>query len=188
MEVEAVALTERGPRPLPAQGAPCAAWPAAVLAQALSHLLGRPVTADEVRDRAVGLGLLRQPLPAGPVELTPRAAARLLLAGYGLPALVEAGNAVSLDEHSRAGRRVLVVLARPEVGSFEIAELCSGQADGIAAAWEAAGRATLVAARAWADLPTEGLLFFGGLRDADSAYHWNTAECDTDRQGRILRY
>lgn len=46
----------------------------------------------------------------------------------------------------------------------------------------------LVAVRAWNDLPTEGLLFFGGLRDLDGTYHWNTAECDTDRQGRILRY
>jgi hypothetical protein len=33
-----------------------------------------------------------------------------------------------------------------------------------------------------------GRTFFGGSRDRDGSYHWYTAECDTDAEGRILRF
>ena len=38
------------------------------------------------------------------------------------------------------------------------------------------------------DLRIDRNSVFGGLRDGDRGYHWNSAECDTGRQGRILRY
>jgi hypothetical protein len=56
------------------------------------------------------------------------------------------------------------------------------------AAWAAAGNRLIVAARQWADLPTQGSAFFGGSREPNGVYHWDVAECDTDRDGRILRY
>jgi hypothetical protein len=46
----------------------------------------------------------------------------------------------------------------------------------------------IVAARRWGELPGGGTLFFGGSRGADGVLHWDTAECDTDAEGRILRY
>jgi hypothetical protein len=60
-------------------------------------------------------------------------------------------------------------------------------ADAFAAAWGAAGRWLAVALRDWAELPVTGRLFFAGSRDRDGTYHWDTAECDTDTRGRILR-
>jgi len=183
MEVAAVARAEPAGQPAASVVVSNASpWTTALFAHALTYLLRRPVTADEVRERAVALGLLRQ-LTA---ELSPRSAARLLLAGYRLPALVESGSPASVRDHLLAGRLVFVVLR--EGASYRLHRLDGPEALAeLATDWAATGNATLVAARSWAELPTEGLLFFGGLREADGAYHWNTAECDTDRQGRILR-
>ena len=50
-----------------------------------------------------------------------------------------------------------------------------------------AGNYLIAALRRWADLPVEGRVFFGGTRERDGTYHWDTAECATDAEGRILR-
>ena len=55
-------------------------------------------------------------------------------------------------------------------------------------AWAAAGNQVIVAAQEWSDLPTQGTVFFGGSRERNGTYHWDVAECDTDREGRVLRY
>jgi hypothetical protein len=174
-------------------------WPAPLFAEALTQLLGRAVSTSEVCDRAVGLGLLRQPAAPHLAQLSPRAASRLLLTAYRLPALVDAGTLAGLTEHIQAGRRVFVVLVEGDtsrlccVQTIDVDLALAGTdqrepQERFRDAWAATGNAELVAAASWDDLPTTGLLFFGGLRDGDRGYHWNTAECDTDRQGRILRY
>jgi hypothetical protein len=181
-------------------------WTPPVLAWAITLLLDIPVSAGQVRAKAIGLGLLRQPKGDGPSELTQRAAARLLLA-YRLPATVENGTLAAVHEHCRAGRWTFVVLASTEpvlyqvldveVASFSDAlilterggsEVQSWPLESFAEAWAATGNGLLVAARSWSELPTQGALFFGGQRDTDGAYHWNTAECDSDGEGRILRF
>src|SRR5262245_65612860 len=86
------------------------ACPPDVAARVLAALLPQPVAADEVLARAVGLGLLRQPPPGEPARLTPLALARLFLAGYRVPAHVEAGSLPVLRNHLLAGRFVFVLL------------------------------------------------------------------------------
>jgi hypothetical protein len=54
--------------------------------------------------------------------------------------------------------------------------------------WATAPLLLLVAVKEWSELPQEGTVFFGGSRDAEGVYHWDSAECDTDGSGRILRY
>jgi hypothetical protein len=44
-----------------------------------------------------------------------------------------------------------------------------------------------VAARSWSDLPASGSVFFGGNRWPDGMFHWDCADCDTDREGNIFR-
>jgi hypothetical protein len=186
-----------------AEPAASVSWTPHILAEALSTLLAQPLTAEQVRRRAVALGLLRHSVVEPRPELSARAAARLLLAGYHLPAAIEHGTLASLTEHYRAGRRILVRVAEPtpkllEVRSVEEAVLSvadpaatAGQCwplERFRVAWSRTGNGAIIAAQRWEELPEIGLLFFGGLRDADGAYHWNTAECDTDRQGRLLRY
>jgi hypothetical protein len=186
---------------------PCPCWTPPILAQALQTLLPEAISAAQVRDRAIALGLVRHShVDPGP-ELTARAVARLLLAGYQLPATVESGTFASLTDHHRAGRRVFVIVAEPtpellqvravaEVPPDTLLTLAEPEAPALRcwplerfrAAWARSGNSLLVAATSWQELPTTGLLFFGGLCDADGAYHWNTAECDTDERGRILRY
>jgi hypothetical protein len=181
------------------------ACPPAVVAQVLTALLSRPVTDDEVVARAVGLGLLRQPAPAQPARLSAQAVSRLFLAGYCLPAHVEAGTLRALHGHLAAGRDVFVLLQEPvaellrvraaagDLGllvgatgpSAEPARVLSQEA--FTRAWAAAGNYLITATRRWADLPAEGRAFFGGTRERDGTYHWDTAECATDAEGRILR-
>jgi hypothetical protein len=88
-----------------------AGWGVAAVARVLGALRGLPVSRDEVRDRAVGLGLLRLSGPGDAHLLTPMAVARLFLAGYRLPATVDVGTLASLGEHQRAGRRVFLLLS-----------------------------------------------------------------------------
>ena len=188
--------------------------PPDVAAAVLGVLLSQEVKPDQVVARAVGLGLLRQPPPQEPARLSPLALSRLFLAGYGFPAHVEAGNVSRLRQHVLAGRTVFVLLdrqgleagtgpARLELfrveagpdgpgflinvaGSSATAYLASPEA--LAAAWAPAGNFLIAAARCWDELPTEGRAFFGGTRDRDGTYHWDTAECATDREGRILAF
>jgi hypothetical protein len=185
------------------------------LALVLSQILHQPVAADDVRRKAVGLGLLRLPQPGEGKRLAPQAISRLLLAGYQLPALAEQGTLRVLRSHWREGRRVFVLLdgTGGEDDLPSVLQVCGFEHEGsgmpwllvieprpegivpqrlpideFLEVWSAAGKVVIVAARQWSDLPTVGLVFFGGLRDKDGSYHWNSAECDTDREGRILRY
>jgi hypothetical protein len=177
------------------------ACPPAVAARVLTALLVRPVTDDEVLTRAVGLGLVRQPAPGQPARLSAQAVSRLFLAGYRLPAHVEAGTLPGLLGHLEAGRDVFVLLQEADVGLWQVraaagelgflvgaaepARLLAPEA--FARAWAAAGNYLIAALRRWADLPVEGRVFFGGTRERDGTYHWDTAECATDATGRILR-
>jgi hypothetical protein len=146
------------------------------LARVLSWLLPQPVTSTNVRDRAVGLGLLRLPPDGAAPRLPPEKASRLLLAGYRLPAVAEIGTPATARAHLAAGRHVSLMSNEGETGLA-----CS------VVAWEGAGGLMVVAARSWNDLPTTGARFFGGTRERDGSYHWDAADCDTDATGRILR-
>jgi hypothetical protein len=186
-----------------------------ILARVISLLQTCAVSAAQVHDKAVGLGLL---CCAGagdsPPVLTCQAASRLLLAGYRLPAHVEPGALRPLREYLRQGQQVFTPLTglKPEDGAalYQLHYLHLQSVDGpwlslgepeapVAAirelpleafieAWSAADGLLIVAARQWRDLPREGSTFFGGSRDRDGTYHWHVAECVTDGQGRILRF
>jgi len=207
MEVEAVTPAPRSKRPSPIHTAPPSrSWGCDIVAHLLTGLVQRPVTAEEVVRKAVGLGLLRHPALGRSGELDIKATARLLLSAYHLPAHIEQGTLLLLESHLAAGRRAWVVLqeqettavyqvvststsglALREVGSRFVVEECLS-AEQFVERWTLAGCLLVVTAPAWSDLPASGELFFGGLRDRDGSYHWVTAECDTDGQGRILRY
>ena len=189
--------------------------PPEVAARVLGALLSHAVGAEEVLARAVALGLLRQPPPGEPARLTPLALSRLFLAGYCVPAHVEAGTLPVLQKHLQAGRSTFVLLDRQtlEPGA-DPAELelfrVQGTTDDLgflvglpadpgmgarllapdvfARAWAPAGNFLVAAVRRWGELPEDGQVFFGGTRDRDGTYHWDTAECATDAQGRILRF
>src|SRR5215470_17828753 len=62
------------------------------LAKVLSGLLSQSLSLEQVRDKAVGLGLLHHTESHEALQLTTQAASRLLLAGYQLPAQVEPGT------------------------------------------------------------------------------------------------
>jgi hypothetical protein len=194
--------------------------PLDALARVLASLLARPVSPDQVRDRAVGFGLLRLAGAGAGTELTAQTASRLLLAGYHLPAQVEAAGWAEVRKHLAENRHAFLLLGGaaaerrdgagslvpvlqalglpPEdgAGSWLLAtEPGSPSAnaqrlslDWTGAAWAAAGNLLVAAARRWADLPTHGRTFFAGSRDRDGTYHWNSAECDTDGEGNILRH
>jgi hypothetical protein len=190
-------------------------FPISTLASVLSCLLQRPVAAEQVSDRSVGLGLARPPAPGQPLALAAQAASRLFLAGYGLPALADRGTWELLGEHLRACRHVFALL-RPEgpdesegkealhlhdlpveetadarvVGSppgGTLPTVCALPLARFRELWAEAGQLMIVAARRWVDLPAMGAVFFGGHRYPDGAYHWHVAECLTDGEGRILR-
>jgi hypothetical protein len=176
----------------------------------LRALLEYPIQPEQVRDRAIGLGLLRHPPSGEPGELTTKAFSRLLLVGYHLPALADVGTLPVLADHLRAGRRAFVLLSEAEwVSVCQLLDLHSGQSgepavtvreagtpfvlqkrltlEGFADRWAAVGNALIIAAASWEDLLGEGPTFFGGLRDRDGTYHWFSAECDTDAAGNIAR-
>jgi hypothetical protein len=186
------------------------------MARVVSSLSARSVTEEELHSRAVALGLLRSPGAAEGTELTPRTASRLLLTGYRLPAQVEAGTYLDVRRHVGEGRQVFLLLgglaraarlALPPVvqvqrgagegaGGYRLRVAEAGAAagdlpgwplDGVVACWAAGGRLLIVAARCWSDLPAQGAVFFAGGRGPDGVLHWDTAECDTDGEGRILR-
>lgn len=178
------------------------AWSAPALAQVITCLSTQSVTAREVSLRAVSLGLARLPATDG---LSTRAAARLLLAGYRLPALVEHGSFARIREHLRAGCRVFLLL--PGADDLVLHQLCSIRDEAglipapaelprrvflplseFRAQWSAADHALVAAARSWDDLPTQGRRFFGGSRDLDGSYHWEAARCDTDAAGNVIRF
>jgi hypothetical protein len=191
------------------------------IARVLSCLLRRPVSLEQVREKAVGLGLLHHAECGDGGELTAQAVSRLLLAGYHLPAQVEVGTLPLLAEHARAQRLVFVLPGAPEESdgldtglASPVLQVHKVQDAGPGDSWFLLGEpggspATkqlvsldhpliassipasfllLVAAQHWSDLPQEGNAFFAGSRDANGVYHWNSAECDTDATGRILRY
>ena len=178
----------------------------------ISNLLGRTVTAHQVQERAIAFGLVRHPAPGERLALSAQAASRLLLAAYHCPAQFGVGGLPALYRHLRAGYLVLALLVAPPLNPallqvcgllrdeggrcwFFLTEPGTSPHEGrrlpreaFVNAWAAGGNLLLVAARQWRELPTEGSGFFGGSRSADGTYHWDTAECDTDREGRILRY
>jgi hypothetical protein len=180
-------------------------WTCTIVAQFLTGLLRRPVAAEEVQRRAVGLGLSRH--PGG--DLCFQSIARLFLSAYHLPAHIEEGTLPLLESHLAAGRRTWAVL-RDEPTVYQIIGLhqepfgellISIRAVGnpfvverllpveaFVERWREVGCPLVVAAAAWDDLPVTGAVFFGGLRDRDGSYRWVTAECDTDARGRILRF
>jgi hypothetical protein len=172
------------------------------LAQVLAELLGHPVSAAEVRNRAVAFGLLRPPGSGADTELTAQNASRLLLAAYRLPAQAERAAWPDVHQHCREGRRVFLLLREAalqvhglgsgDTGSWVLAAEPGAPAEAArklpAEHLDAAGTLVIVAARGWGDLPTEGPAFFAGSRSRDGVFHWNAAECDTDADGRILRY
>jgi hypothetical protein len=207
MEVEAVAAAPPSQRPLPSRTAPpLQSWDCDIIARLLTGPVQRPVTADEVLHRAVGLGLLRHPALGRSAALDIKATARFLLSAYRLPAHLEEGTLVLLEDHLAAGRRAWVVLQDQETMTvYQVVNLSANDlalrevggrfvvderlpAEEFVERWSAAGGLLVVTATAWSDLPATGALFFGGLRDRDGSYHWVAAECDTDREGRILRY
>jgi hypothetical protein len=183
-----------------------------MVARVLRVLLEQDVRPEQVVARAVGLGLLRQPAAGAAPLLSALVVARLFLAGYRIPATVEAGTLRSLHEHLRAGRCTFLLLAAPGGSAseaFELFQVCRGATDErlllsepgrpadvarfaaseeLAAPWAAAACFLICGLRSWGHLPTSGRTFFGGSRDRDGSYHWYTAECDTDAEGRILRY
>jgi hypothetical protein len=180
-------------------------WSLAAIAWVLSALGRPPVCADQVRDKAVGLGLFRLPAPGEVALLTAMAVSRLFLAGYGLPAAAERGTLPVMLQHHRSGRRVFVAMPERDGEAVrEVQGFLSGPDEEVTLAddtgaeqmprsaftvsWAAAGCRLIVAAPRWEDLPADGSEFFGGFRNRDGSYHWTTAECDTDRQGRIVRY
>jgi hypothetical protein len=192
-------------------------WPIPAVARVLSALCPHPVSGEQVRDQAVGLGLCRLPSLSQVALLTAMAVSRLFLTGYRLPAAAELATVSAIQEHHQAGRRVFLTLeettedaGRNGSGVFELqgflAGVCEEEAvllgelgassEGVyrlartpfTASWAAAGNRLIVAARRWKDLPAEGPTFFAGYRGRDGSYHWNTAECDTDRDGQVLRY
>jgi len=183
----------REPPPVPVE------WAPEVAARVLTALLPRPVTADEAVTRAVGLGLLRHPAAEQPAHFSAETLSRLLLAGYTLPAHVEAGTVARLRAHLGAGRLAFVLLEEEllqvhdsagELG-FLLRPPGQTQAPARLVAPDVLALATdsfLVAAlRGWSELPAEGRSFFGGTRDRDGSYHWDTAGCATDAAGRVLR-
>lgn len=92
-------------------------WDVATAAHVLSRLLPAPVAAAEVRRRAIALGLLHEPSPGAPTELTAKALSRLFLAGYHLPAQAEHGSLQRLQHHLRERRQVFVSWRMPELES-----------------------------------------------------------------------
>jgi hypothetical protein len=59
--------------------------------------------------------------------------------------------------------------------------------DQFEAAWAANGNLLVAALRDWDHLPNQAPTFFGGFRNPDGSYFWETAECDTDCKGQVLR-
>jgi hypothetical protein len=197
MGIETVGATKRrgGRGPSTATAVAVCALPS--LAEFLSDLLGRAVTSDEVRDRAIAFGLLRAAGSGQETDLTAQNASRLLLATYRLPAQVESATWTEVCGHCQANRPVYLIL-RDVAGretTLRADQLLTSESTSVASptgplfeAWTQAGNQIVVAARCWTDLPGEGLTFFAGSRDRDRSFHWNTAECDTDAEGNILRY
>jgi hypothetical protein len=193
-------------RSVTVQPAPTA--PAGCSLDCLAHLLGvvleRDVLPVEILERAVALGLARYPPPNATVLLPLQTVARLFLAGYHLPIHIGEGTLKELTGHLRSGRRLFVLLNNhvallSETDGIEAYQLTRSlhaagplgslrdfARQGFEQAWQAAGCVLVVAARGWTELPRRGRVFFGGSRDPDGTYYWNTAECVTDGQGYIL--
>jgi hypothetical protein len=177
------------------------------VAQVLSRLLHREILPAEVRDRAVGLGLLRMSESGCPTHLTATAVSRLFLAGYRLPAHVELPAPERLRAHLESGQHVFLLVPGPKVFDVPglllriaardeviLAELGAPAPrfeavclDWLAGAWAGATYGLVVAARQWCDLSAAGATFFGGMRQRDGTICWTTADCDTDAEGRVLR-
>jgi hypothetical protein len=152
---------------------------------------------------------MRQPESRAEPVLTLQGTARLFLAAYHLPVHVETGNLDGLHVFLSGGCQVFVALTAPDgqaayrvqgcpagedVSSLVVAAagVLPGPAEPLTVPhfrerWAAAGHLLLVSTGGWEGLPVQGNVFFGGSRDRDGVYHWNTAECDTDAAGRILR-
>jgi hypothetical protein len=179
------------------------------VAQILADLLARPVDPQEVRDRSIAFGLLRQAGSGEGTELTAQNASRLLLAVYRLPAQMETATWPEVCRHHSEGRRVFLMLAnpvnpRPPAVGLPAALAVDGlpaddtrtngeaapclPAEQVIEAWSHAGHLAVIAARRWADLPADGMTFFAGSRSREDIFYWNTAECDTDRDGNIVWY
>ncbi len=223
MGVNAVGLSARraGRAPEEGEARPLGRYSLGAIARVLSSLLRQPVSLEQVRDKAVGLGLLHHTGLGEGTELTTQSVSRLLLAGYHLPAQVEVGTLQTLANHLRAQRLVFVLppsldqddgvdaalssvviqvhafqedspghsrLLLSEPGGARATAQAVALDHPLVASWAVSSFFLLVAAQHWSELPTKGTVFFAGSRDAAGVYHWNSAECDTDASGRILRY
>jgi hypothetical protein len=186
-------------------------WTLEVAAKVLSRLLREPISSGVIRDRAIALGLLRHP-DSGRLTFSLRSISRLFLIGYRQPIQAEIGSFDSLRRHADSGRLVFLTMNATHpltgesiqkvfrVGTVEeefLTVACLGHPrskrgllfrSGFESAWSAAGNGMIVGVQHWDDMPGEGRTFFGSLREPDGAYHWNSAECDTDRQGNLLRF
>jgi hypothetical protein len=213
MQVDALAVRPRGTTRKDRATVAVSPWTVPVLARIVSTLVDYPVSVDQLRERAMALGLARQPWPGRVGRLSGRAAARLLLAGYRLPAHLDHGGLDQVRKNLLAGRQVFVVLPQadrrpavfrvrsmehgPEgpvwlvlacIGSRQPGEMIHWPGDLFSRQWQLTDHGMVVAARSWNDLPREGVPFFGGLRDGSGVYHWFAAGCDTDRRGNILGF
>jgi hypothetical protein len=195
-------------------------WSIEAAARVLSRLLERPLTCEQVLEKALAFGLVCAPAEGVPVSLTAQGLCRLFLAVYHIPAHLDFGTLQGIADYLGQGCLVFACLhdcavdnaaptkeahgpqclyqvleCDPRTNSVTLAQHPGPRSEVVhlplaqfEAVWKTGGQELVVAARAWSDLPDEGNEFFGGFRDIDRAYHWNTAECDTDRTGRILRY
>jgi hypothetical protein len=183
-------------------------WSLVEIRQVLETLVGRAVGIEELFQTALGYGLLAWCSDLFAAKMNDQMLSRLLLAAYRVPGQVSEANWAEIEKHVAAGMRVMVRLPDHlrQRGLYEVLGLGGPGEDAVALrslercdfcllsrsdfiAWSAeAGSVCIVSARAWSDLPTEGRFFFAGTRDLDGSYHWNTAECDTDGEGRIVRF
>jgi hypothetical protein len=194
--------------PIAAQPGPDA-WEPVLVAQVVSELLARPITAQEIFQRAVGLGLARW--TSRPDFLTAKAVCRLFLAAYRLAAFADGGTVQSVRSHLAGGCTMLVCLRSATIADgpvlvYQILAMPAGDGpmamvqlrclplgenlevslDQFAGRWVSAGGRMVVAAD-WSCLPRAGSTFFGGFRDPDGSYRWEIADSSTDDQGNILR-
>lgn len=185
MAVEAPVPVQLTPSPtgVAAEPAPEPLCALGLVAQFLALLLGRPVELRSVYERAVSLGLLRASVPAPDVPLTLRTVSRLLLAGYRVPAAVEAATPARRARLLASGWLVYEGFPRNPTGV--VRRIVPSDVD---ATWPAEESVLFVAAPSWDALPVRGTTFLAGSRGPGGIYHWDTAECDTDATGCIVGF
>src|SRR5262249_27023601 len=116
----------------------------------------------------------------------------------GLLVLVQVAQAdwpASVDfDDIRAGRRELLLATHSLEGQVKFRGLFADGEPSLGLSLIKDGRPSqtiaypaVIAARTWQELANRAGRFFGGERYADGAYHWHSAEYETDGHGAILR-